>query len=113
MRRPRTSLGRAAAPLALAALLCGAGAPGVAGPAPATAASGPSGVTAIARRQYFLEIHGGAAFAALQRVGGDPALLRKLQSGNLAATRAYVQRTFAAPGTAGTSRACGSRTALA
>jgi hypothetical protein len=94
--RPRRSLRRAAAPLLLAALLSGAGGIGVAGPAPATAASGPSGVTAIARRQYSLEIHGGAAFAALHRVGRDATLLRLVRSGDATATRAYVAREFAA-----------------
>src|SRR6478736_2664164 len=95
-RRPRMSLRRAAAPLALAALLSGSGALVVAVPPPATAAPGPSGVTAIARRQYSLEIHGGAAFAALHRVGRDPTLLRLLRSGDAMATRAYVAREFAA-----------------
>jgi len=96
VRRPRTPLRRAAAPLVLAALLAGAGAPGVAGPALATGASGPSGVIAIARRQYSLEIHGGAAFAALHRVGRDATLLRLVRSGEATATRAYVAREFAA-----------------
>jgi hypothetical protein len=94
--RPRTSLRRAAVPLALAALLSGAGALGVAGAAPATAAAGPASVTAIARRQYSLEIHGGAAFAALHRVGRDPTLLRLVRSADATATRAYVAREFAA-----------------
>ncbi len=93
-RRRRSA--RRAAPLALAALLGGAGAVGVAGPTPATAASGPSAVTAIARRQYSLETHGGAAFAALHRVGRDPTLLRLVRSGDATATRAYVTREFAA-----------------
>lgn len=53
-------------------------------------------IEAVAQRQYSLEIHGGAAFAALHLVGRDRTLLRLLRSGNVNATRAYVQREFAA-----------------
>jgi hypothetical protein len=52
-------------------------------------------LTTVARRQYSLEIHGGAAFGALHKVGRDAGLLRTLQSGNASALRAYVQRQFA------------------
>jgi hypothetical protein len=62
----------------------------------ATAAATSTSMTAIARHQYAAEVHGGAALGALHRVGRDPTLLRMLQSGNLSATRAYVQRQFAA-----------------
>jgi len=56
----------------------------------------PSPFTAIARHQYNLEIHGGAAFAALHKVGRDPTLLRLLRSGNAGATRTYVRQRFSA-----------------
>jgi hypothetical protein len=122
----RGHLGRIAAPLALVGLLSSCGGVAVATPtttttttatpaatpAPtptatttrkakattlaATAAAGSSGLTAIARRQYSAEIHGGAAFAALHRVARDQTLLRTLQSGSVSATRAYVQRTYSA-----------------
>lgn len=49
-----------------------------------------------ARRRYSTEVHGGVVFGTLHRVGRDPTLLRTLRSGNLQATRAYVQRQFAA-----------------
>ena len=63
----------------------------------APAAKAPhSRFTAIARHQYNLEIHGGAAFAALHKVGHDPTLLRLLRSGNTGTTRAYVRRQFSA-----------------
>jgi hypothetical protein len=94
--RPRTPRrGRAARP-AIALLLTGAvAAAGAALPAAAGAAT-PADVTAIARRQYSLETHGGAAFAALHRVARDPTLLALLRTGNTTATRAYVAREFAA-----------------
>jgi hypothetical protein len=53
-------------------------------------------IAAAAQRQYSLETHGGAAFGALHLVGRDPTLLRLLRSGNVSATRSYVQRQFAA-----------------
>ena len=53
-------------------------------------------IVATAQRQYSFEIHGGAAFAALHQVGRDQTLLRLLRSGNVSATRSYVQREFAA-----------------
>jgi hypothetical protein len=106
----RGHLGRIAAPLALVGLLSSCGGVAVATPTPtpttthkakattlaATAAAGSSGLTAIARRQYSAEIHGGAAFAALHRVARDQTLLRTLRSGSVSATRAYVQRTYPA-----------------
>jgi hypothetical protein len=51
-------------------------------------------LTAVARRQYAAEVHGGVAIGTARRVARDPALLRALQSGNVAATRAYVRRQF-------------------
>jgi hypothetical protein len=51
-------------------------------------------LTQTARRRYAIEVHGGVAIGTLHRVGRDPTLLRTLQSGNLSATRAYVQRQF-------------------
>jgi hypothetical protein len=108
----RTRFGRVAAPLALVGLVSGCGSVAVATPTPRpaprpapaptpaprthAAASGPSRLTAIARRQYRLEVHGGATFSALHRVARDPTLLRTLRSGNLSVTRAYVQREFTA-----------------
>ena len=53
-------------------------------------------LTQVARRRYAVEVHGGVAIGTLHRVGRDPTLLRTLQSGNLSATRAYVQRQFPA-----------------
>ena len=53
-------------------------------------------IVAVAQRQYSLEIHGGAAFAALHLVGRDRTLLQLLRSDNVNATRSYVQRQFAA-----------------
>jgi hypothetical protein len=49
-----------------------------------------------ARQRYSIEVHGGVAFGTLHRIGRDPTLLRTLRSGNLQATRAYVQQQFAA-----------------
>jgi hypothetical protein len=49
-----------------------------------------------ARQRYSIEVHGGVAFGTLHRIGRDPTLLRTLRAGNLQATRAYVQRQFAA-----------------
>jgi hypothetical protein len=109
-------LGGVAAPVAVAGLLSGCGAVAVAtqspspspSPSPKLAhaaspkrpasrpAAAVSPITAVARRQYSAEIHGGAAFAALHRVGRDPVLLRTLQTGNVSATRAYVRRQFQA-----------------
>ena len=53
-------------------------------------------IEAVAQRQYSFEIHGGAVFAVLHLVGRDQTLLRLLRSGNVSATRSYVQRQFAA-----------------
>jgi hypothetical protein len=98
-------LGRVAAPLALVGLLssCGPVAVATATPSatPATpaaraAAASVSSLTTIARHQYASEVGGPAALSALHRVGRDQTLLRDLQSGNLSATRAYVQRQFPA-----------------
>jgi hypothetical protein len=52
-------------------------------------------IEAVAQRQYSFEIHGGAAFGGLHLVGRDQTLLRLLRSGNVNATRSYVQRRFA------------------
>ena len=98
--RLRTRLRRAAGPLALAGAISGAGAVAVATAAP-TFASGAaptsrSALTAVAEHQYAAEIHGGVALGTLHRVGRDPTLLRLLASGNVRATRAYVQREFPA-----------------
>jgi hypothetical protein len=93
----RDHLARVGTPLALAGVISGCGAVAVATPTPATytrAAAPTTAITAIARRQYAVEVHGGAAFGALHRVGRDPVLLQTLRSGNLSATRAYVQRQF-------------------
>jgi hypothetical protein len=53
-------------------------------------------LTAVAKRRYSVEIHGGVAFGTAHRVARDPNLLRTLQSGNVAATQAYVRRQFGA-----------------
>jgi hypothetical protein len=53
-------------------------------------------LSAVARRQYAAEVHGGVAIGTARRVARDPALLRTLQSGNVAATQAYVRRQFPA-----------------
>jgi hypothetical protein len=93
----RDHLARVGTPLALAGVISGCGAVAVATPTPATntrAAAPTTAITAIARRQYAVEVNGGAAFGALHRVGRDPVLLQTLRSGNLSATRAYVQRQF-------------------
>jgi hypothetical protein len=50
--------------------------------------------TAVARRHYAAEKHGGVAFGTLHRLGKDATLLRLLQSGNLSATQAYVKRHY-------------------
>jgi hypothetical protein len=107
---PRTRLGRIGARLALVTALAGCGAtadatpetrsapvstPAATSARPASKAP-PSPFTAIARRQYNLEIHGGAAFAALHKVGHDPTLLRLLRAANGGATRAYVWQQFSA-----------------
>jgi hypothetical protein len=63
--------------------------------APRTAAS-IDHLTAVARRRYATEVHGGVAIGTTHRVARDPALLRTLQSGNATATQAYVRRQFAA-----------------
>jgi hypothetical protein len=96
----------------LAVLVAGCGASAVAKSAPTSAAptsastaiastakAPPAAIdrlTAVARRQYTAEVSGGTTRKLLHRVGKDPTLLRTLQSGNLAATRAYVQRQFPA-----------------
>jgi hypothetical protein len=93
----RNHLARIGTPVALAGVISGCGAVAVATPTPsanARAAARATAITAIARRQYAVEVHGGAAFGALHRVGRDPVLLQTLRSGNLSATRAYVQRKF-------------------
>jgi hypothetical protein len=110
----RTHLGRGTVALSVAAMISGCGAVAAAtqtpapkpappttttparSPAASTRAAAVSPMTTVARRQYSSEIHGGAAFGALHRVGRDPVLLRTLQSGNVSATRAYVQREFQA-----------------
>jgi hypothetical protein len=105
LARPRS----AAVSLAAAGLAAGCGAAAASAPpatvTPATAAR-PVGarmarqpidrLTAIARARYGLEAHGPTTRARLHRVGRDPMLLRALASGDLAATRAYARRTFAA-----------------
>jgi hypothetical protein len=53
-------------------------------------------LTDVARRRYAVEVHGGVAIGTARRVARDPVLLRTLQSGNVAATQAYVRRQFAA-----------------
>jgi hypothetical protein len=53
-------------------------------------------LSAVARRQYAAEVHGGVAIGTARRVARDPALLRTLESGNVAATQAYVRRQFPA-----------------
>jgi hypothetical protein len=53
-------------------------------------------LTAIARRRYAVEVNGAVAIATTRRVGRDPRLLQALQSGNVAATQAYVRRQFPA-----------------
>jgi hypothetical protein len=53
-------------------------------------------LTEVARRRYAVEVHGGVAIGTARRVARDPALLRTVQSGNGAATRAYVLREFPA-----------------
>jgi hypothetical protein len=103
--------GRVAVAATLAAVATGCAAsnasPPAAIPAPqkvaaTRAATRPASVTRIdaltnvARRRYAIESHGAAATAMLHRVAGDPVLLRTLRSGDLAGTRAYVRRRFAA-----------------
>jgi hypothetical protein len=86
---PATATGANAAPAA----------PATAAPAaPATArqAAAIDHLSAVARRQYATEVHGAVAIATARRVARDPALLRTLQSGNVAATQAYVRRQFPA-----------------
>ncbi len=102
--------GRVGAVLALVGLVSGCGAAAVATPAQhaaakatttTTASATPNRtvtaidrLTAVARRRYAVEVHGGVALGTLHRIGRDPTLLRTLQSGNLGATRAYIQRQF-------------------
>jgi hypothetical protein len=93
--------GRIAAVLVLVGLAsaCAAWAavPGV--PARTAASTPPAPVdrlAAVARRRYAVEAHGGVAFGTAHRVARDPALLRTLQSGNVAATQAYVRRRLPA-----------------
>ena len=52
-------------------------------------------LTNVARQRYRVEAQGSVANATARRVARDPALLRTLQSGNVAATQAYVKRQFA------------------
>jgi hypothetical protein len=63
--------------------------------APAAAVSPIDRLTNVARRRYRVEAQGSVANATARRVARDPALLRTLQSGNVAATQAYVKRQFA------------------
>jgi hypothetical protein len=87
---PATAAGASAAPAAPATV---PGGPVAATTAPQTAIDQ---LTAVARRQYAAEVHGGVAIGTARRVARDPALLRTLQSGNVAATQAYVRRQFPA-----------------
>ena len=64
--------------------------------AAATAAAPVDHLTAVARRRYAVEVHGGVAIGTARRVAHDPTLLRTLQAGNVAATQAYVRRQFPA-----------------
>jgi hypothetical protein len=63
-------------------------------PGPSAAAA--DRLTCVARRRYAVEVNGGVAINTARRLGRDPALLRTLQSGSTAATRAYVRRQFPA-----------------
>jgi hypothetical protein len=102
----RNGLARVAAPLALVGLISACGGVAVATPRPthrltaapraSAAAAGSSSLTAVARHEYASEVSGPATLSALHRVGRDQTLLRDLRSGNLSATRAYVQRQFPA-----------------
>jgi hypothetical protein len=60
------------------------------------AAGGIDNLTAIARKRYATEVHGGVAIGTLRRVARDPTLRRTLQSGNLSAARTYVRQTYPA-----------------
>ena len=51
----------------------------------------------VARRRYSEEVNGAAVHKQLRRVAADPALLRALRSGNLAALRAEVRLQDATP----------------
>jgi hypothetical protein len=78
-----------------------AAAPAIVPPRRAAAVTAPQSaaidhLTAVARRRYAVEVHGGVAIGTTHRVAHDPALLRTLQSGNVAATQAYVRREFPA-----------------
>jgi hypothetical protein len=94
----------AGAALAAAAAVAGCGtAAGTVAPtatvAPAATASSPRAsaidrLTALARSRYANEVGGRGVVAKLHRVGSDPTLLRTLESGNLAAARAYVARQY-------------------
>lgn len=90
------SPGRTAASLTLAGLLAGCGAAAASPPQAPVAGAPIDRLTAIARARYALEAHGPTTRAKLHRVGRDPVLVRTLESGDLAAVRAYVERAFAA-----------------
>jgi hypothetical protein len=51
-------------------------------------------LTAVAKRRYGLEAHGGVAFGTMHRVARDAGLLRVLEAGNANATRTYVRQQF-------------------
>jgi hypothetical protein len=51
-------------------------------------------LTAVAKRRYGLEAHGGVAFGTMHRVARDAGLLRMLEAGNVNATRTYVRQQF-------------------
>ena len=51
-------------------------------------------LTTVARHQWAAEAGGSVTHATLRRVAADPVLRRDLQSGNLAALRAYVRTQF-------------------
>jgi hypothetical protein len=93
--------GRLAAALTVVAVASGCAWPPATPAAPARSAAFTSvapvdRLTAVARRCYAVEVHGGVTIGTAYRVARDPTLLRTLQSGNAASTRAYVQRQFSA-----------------
>jgi hypothetical protein len=92
--------GRIAAALTLAGLAAGCASSAAStppSPAPSAATTATlDRLTNVARQRYGTEVHGGAALATTRRLARDPALLRTLQSGNAAATQAYVRRQFPA-----------------
>jgi hypothetical protein len=62
--------------------------------APARSTAAIDRYTAAAKHQYAAEVSGAKPTALARRVARDPTLLRLLQSGDLAGTRAYVSRQF-------------------